>query len=216
MGVVHRSKAVGEGGVADALLLQLDLAPLVPVAPQLARVGEVGRHLEKRRAPLLVHGVEVVDGDASVHLLEGVVGAAGVGVPADVGAHGHPLDLLGLADERHAWLLHLLQVRGGHINLALPGLEGDHLDPVVLGVGGHGLAVGVPHGAEQRRGGDRVGPVVVQEVDGAAGGLQLGLVDVAVDAVEALDVEDRVALQQLSEGRRWRLHGCGSSWGPPS
>jgi len=33
MGVVHGSEAVGEGNVADALLVQLALAPLVPVAP---------------------------------------------------------------------------------------------------------------------------------------------------------------------------------------
>ncbi|HKN50237.1 MAG TPA: hypothetical protein VJ010_08425, partial [Actinomycetota bacterium] len=33
MGVVHGSEAVGEGDVADALLVQLALAPLVPVAP---------------------------------------------------------------------------------------------------------------------------------------------------------------------------------------
>jgi hypothetical protein len=33
MGVIHGSEAVCEGGVGDPLLLELALAPLMPVAP---------------------------------------------------------------------------------------------------------------------------------------------------------------------------------------
>src|SRR5882724_4073081 len=201
-GIVHGGEAIGKGDVADALLLELALHPLMPVAPELGRVWEVRAHLQEGRTPLLVQSVEVVDGHPPLHLLEGVVGTAGVGVPGHVGAHDDPLNLLGLADHRHPRLGHLLEVGGGDIDLALPGWEGDHLDPVVLSEGGHRLAVGVPHGPEQGRGGDGVAPVIVQEVDDAAGGLQLGLVDVAIDAVEALNVEDDVALEQLGERRR--------------
>src|SRR6266851_899242 len=79
--------------------------------------------------------------------------------------------------------------------LRAPPFEADHLDVVVLGELGDRLAVGVSHGAEQRRGGDRVAPVVVKEVDDAPRGLQLGLVDVQVEAVEALQIEGDVAVK---------------------
>lgn len=57
-----------------------------------------------------------------------------------------------------------------------------------------------PHGAEQSRGGGGVAPVVTPEVGDASGRLKG---DVAVQAIEALNIEGDVPVEQL--GNRWGL-----------
>jgi hypothetical protein len=111
-----------------------------------------------------------------------------------LGAH-HPSLLLGLADEQDPLATRELpQIRLGHRLLALPLLEGDHLDPVLLGEPldrGHECP---RHRRHQRGGCEEVFAMLAEEVRNTSFRLQNRDVDVEVHPVDALQLERYVAL----------------------
>jgi hypothetical protein len=68
--VLAGGEAVGELGEADAGLGGLAFGPLVAVEPDLARIGEVGTHLDEGGAEVGVPQVEVVAGHPAVGFVE--------------------------------------------------------------------------------------------------------------------------------------------------
>ena len=63
----------------------------------------------------------------------------------------------------------------------------------------HVLPEARPDRLEQRRGHDRLAPVIVEEIDHPAGSLQLGDVPVEVEAVQALNVQHGMTIEQLRD-----------------
>jgi len=84
------------------------------------------------------------------------------------------LELLGTPDGHHLRAPRRgggLQVRAHHIGLALPGLEPDHRDTVGLRPVLDLPPELLPDRLKQRRGRDRLAPVIAQEVDHTTGSL---------------------------------------------
>src|SRR6195256_937959 len=125
----------------------------------------------------------------------GRVGVALAGGP-------HQLELLRPADRHHAGPARPggpPQQRFHHRGLPDALLELDHRDVVVLGEPRHRLPEPGADLLEHRRGDDRHPEVIVQERDDLAAYLQLRHVAVEVDAVQALDVQHRMTIQQLRD-----------------
>jgi hypothetical protein len=129
-----------------------------------------------------------------------------VGVFASLVAHEDLLDLLGGHDRHHpvaAITLGLLQVGADVVELAVVpagavgSLEVQQGDALPLGEGRHRLAEAVADALEQHRGGDLVAQVLGQERDHLAADLQVGDIGVEVEAVQAIQVERDVAVQDL-------------------
>jgi hypothetical protein len=189
---------VGQLGEPDPGLESLPFGPLVPVHPDLGRVGEVGADLDERVPEVLVPQVEVVAGHPPVSLREGVLRRSGLSV-ALVGGPD-PLELLRHPDRRNPG-----PAGGGlpgqvglhHINLAVALAELHPRDPVGGCERFHRAAELDPDLLHQRRRGDRHAQVLGHERDYLAAGLQDRDVGVKVDPVQALDIQHRMPVQQL-------------------
>jgi hypothetical protein len=189
--VLAGGEPVGQRGEPQAELAGLLLGPLVPVHPRLDGIGEVGADLDEPGAHLGVEDVHVEHRDPALFPGEGELRA-----PARVGVaparRPHQLEFLCAADRRDlrpAGRRGGLQVRGHHVGLALPGLEPDHRDAAGLRPVPDVAAELLPDRLEQRRGDDRLAPVVVEEPDHSARSLQLGDIADQVDPVQAGDVQ---------------------------
>ena len=203
--VLAGREAVGQLGERDPGPGRLPLGPLVPVDPDLGRVGEIGADLDERRAEISVPQVEVVAGHPPVSLGEGELRRRGLGV-APVGGP-HPLELLRHPDRRHpraAARRRLLQVRAHHVGLAVVLAEPDPRDVAGLGEGSHRAAEPLADLLQQRRRGDRQVQVLGHERDHLPAGLQDRHVGVQVDPVQALDVQRHMTAQHLIH----RHHAC--------
>ena len=117
------------------------------------------------------------------------------------GGGEHPDLLLRPADEHHPLGAARGQERGQllahHVVLALPRGEFHQRDPMP---GGECLDLGVERlrpGREHRRGRDRLAQVLPDEARHAQLALQLRDVQVAVDAVDALQLEHHMARQDI-------------------
>jgi hypothetical protein len=170
------------------------------------RPGSGTAELDEARAEIGIQDVEVVDGHGPVGLLEAEVDRLAVGVLAPLVAHEELLDLLGNHDRHHpvaALTLGLLQVGADVVELAIvPAgavgpLEAQQGDAPLLGEGRDRLAEAVADAFEQDRRGDLVAQVLGQEPDHLAADLQVRDVGVEVDAVQAIQVERDVAVQDV-------------------
>jgi hypothetical protein len=189
--VVAAGEPVGQRGEADPGRGRLPLSPLMPIDPDLDRIGEVGADLDEPRAHLLVEDVDVKHRHPPLLPGEGELRA-----PARIGVtlarRPHQLELLGTADGHHPRPPSLgsgRQIRAHHLGLALPSPEPDHRDTVdlrpILDVAPELL----PDRLEQRRRHDRLAPVLVEEPDHPTGGLQLGHIAVEIQPVQARDIQ---------------------------
>jgi len=196
---------VGQLGEGDPGLGGLPLGPLMPVDPDLGRVGEIGAHLDERRAEISVPQVEVVAGHPPVSLGERELRRRRAGL-APIGGP-HPLELLRHPDRHDLWPALSrgpLEVRGHHAGLAVIPGELDPRDPVRLREGSHRPAELLPDLAGQRRRGDRHAQVLGHERDHLPTGLQDRHVGVEVDPVQALDAQLHVSAENLVH----RHHAC--------
>lgn len=178
---------------------------ILAIDPDLDRVREVRADLHETGAELLVHDVEVVAGHPPLGLGEGELrqvhgpGAALVGRP-------HRLELL-----RHADRGHPAPSRGGqpvlvgphHVDLPVVLAEAHHRDVAGGGEPGHCPAEPVADLLEDRRRGHRLAQMLGQERDHLPTHLQVRHIAVEVDAVQALDVQPHVPIQQVVD----RHHG---------
>ena len=83
-------------------------------------------------------------------------------------------------------------------------LEAQQRDALLLGKGRDPLAEAVADALEQHRGGDLVAQVLGQERDHLPADLQVGDVGVEVDAVQAIQVERDVAVEDVVDVRHHR------------
>src|SRR5512135_1468222 len=181
-------------------LSQLTLDVLVPVDAGLGVVREVGADLEEERAEVLIEAieVEVVDHGRAAHN-PGVL-LPRVGVAAFLGAEDRRL-LLSLAQEDDALgPVEVGVVLLGDVVLALPLGERDQGDLFLvdetLDRGDEGLADRV----HESRGGEGLTAVEPEEGSDASFGLEPGLIDVEVHAVDALDLEGQVLAEDIGNG----------------
>ena len=191
-------KAVVERLEGDARLGGLSLGPLVAVDAQLGVVGKVGRELEEERAEISVDGVdvEVVDHRRAAH--QPRVAGPGNRVAAFLGAVGQGL-LLRPPDKQHPLGAgEAGQVLMGDVVFALPRGKVHQRHALLLDElvdRGHKR---LGDGVHQHRGDNRVAPVTLEEPDHAELVLQLGLVEVEVHPVDALDLKRHVLGEDLA------------------
>ena len=199
-GVGAAQDAVVQGLEGDPFLGQLPLDVLVAVDAELGVVGEVGAELEEERAEVLVDAVEVevVDHGRASH--DPGVGLPGVGIAALLGAEDRRL-LLGLAHEDDPLgAVELGVVLLGDVVLALPLGEGDQGDLFLLDEALDRGDEGLAHRVHEGRGGEGLAAVEAEEGGDAAVGLQPGLIDVEVHAVDAFDFQSHVVLEDFGDG----------------
>ena len=190
-------KAVVERLEGDARLGCLPLGPLVAVDAQLGVVGEVGAELEEERAEVVVDRgeVEVVDHRRAAH--QPPIARPGDRVAALLGAVGQGLLLRPPNKPHPLGAGEPGQVLVGDIVFALPRGEVHQRHPLLLHElvdRGHKRAGDRVH---ERRGDKRVAPVAFEEPDHAEFVLQLGLVEVEIHAVDALDLKRDVLGEDL-------------------
>jgi hypothetical protein len=196
--VIAGSEPVGQRGELEPGLVGLPLDPLVPVKPDLGRIGEPGADLNECRAEVPVPQVEVVAGHPPVSLVERPPRCPGRGLALRRGPH--PLELLGHADRRHpgpAGARLAGQVRLHDLELGLVLIELDPRDVVGIGERDHRPAEPVPHLPEQRRRGEREPQVPGQERHHLGTGLQDRHVGVEIDPVQALDIQHHMPVQHV-------------------
>lgn len=143
--------------------------------------------------------VEVVAGDAPVGLVEGERRRAGTVLGPVMGAE-HRLELLGHPDRHHPSTVGALgagQMRAHHVGLAGVLGEAHHRDVLAFGEAGDRRAEPVTDLLEDRRGRDLVAQVRGQERHDLPADLQVGDVGVQVDAVQTLDVERDVPVEDV-------------------
>ena len=178
------------------------LRVLVPVAAQLRVIREIAAVLDEERPRAGVAAVEVPVRDHPV-----LPDDPRIALPLRVPPPGRGPDahlLLRPADEHHALGPALSQEPGQllahHVVLALPRLEVHHRDAVAGGelpdLRVERLRPLREHGGR----GDRLAQVLPDEPDHAQVTLQLRHVQVAVDAVDALQLEGDVTGQDISGG----------------
>jgi hypothetical protein len=169
------------------------------VEPDLHRIREVRADLDESRPPELVPDIKVVAGHPALGLGEGElrelarVGVALAGIP-------HQLVLLRPADRHHrgpARPCGPLQQRPHQIGLPDAFLEPDERDVVHVSEAGHRLPEPGADLLEHRRGRDRHAQMPAHERDHLTAHLQHRDVAVEVDAVQALDVQHRVTIEEL-------------------
>jgi len=178
----------------------------VTVDPDLGRVGEVGAELDEAGPELVVPDVEVVDGHAAVSFVEAEVSGTGVASGAVVARH-HGLELLSDADGDDAGGAGGVQERTHGVDLALAFLELEQRDLVAASEGLDAIAEAVADVGEESGRGDGVAEVLGEEGDDLTADLEGGNVGVEVDAIEALEVEDDVLVEELIEVGHGG-HGC--------
>lgn len=162
-GIGTREKAVVEALEPDPLALELLLDPLVPVETELDRVRQVGADLEERGPPFPVLDVEVIMLDRD-RLAGEIEGDPRAGPQALVGLERAHL-LLGHADDYDPVRSgEAPPVRGHDVILSLLRFEGNQRDTVLLGVGLNRADKALVARFEQRRRGNRLPEVLMQEV----------------------------------------------------
>jgi hypothetical protein len=173
----------------------------VAVQPDLARVGEVAAQLDEAGPELGVEHVEVVDADPPVDLGEVKAGHPRLGGTVD--PDEDLLELLGTDDRHDPGCGCPLEI-GAHVvqlavvpAAAVRPLEVQQRDVVALGEAGDVAAEALPDALEQHRRGNRVAQVLGEEPDHLPAHLQLGDVDVEVDAIQALQVQPYVPVEQV-------------------
>ncbi len=157
------------------------LAHSWPLTHTLAGVGKVGADLHEPGAEVWIEDVEIVAAHPAVGLGEGVVHGPRLVRPLVAGEH--LLELLGHPDGHHPRLRGPVQVRAHDLDVALPLLEPDRRDVLLLGECGHGPTERGADLVEQGRGGKGVAEVLGEERHHLAAHLQVGDVGVEVDAV---------------------------------
>jgi hypothetical protein len=167
----------------------------VAVDPDLGRVGEVRADLDETQPEVLVEHVEVEARHPALGLVEAVVDRPR-GVGGALVALEDPLELLG--DEDGDYSGAGLRRQGLHeVDLPLALLGPDQGDAVPVGEVRHRLAEPVPDLLEHRRRGDGQLQVVLHEPDHLPAHLEVGDVGVEVEAVEALQVQSDVAVEEV-------------------
>jgi len=181
--VVAGEDAVGQFFVADAFLGQLPLEVFVAVETEFGTVREVGTVLEKERPEVVIEAVEVVLIDQGRGLDDPGISFAAV-VASPFGAEGAGF-LLSLANEKNAFLaVRLLEVLGGEFFFSLASLEGDQGDVVLLGIVGDVFQKAFGDGLHVPRRDGAFAVKLPQEPEDGLGRLQLGLIDVEVQAIQ--------------------------------
>ena len=177
----------------------------MPVYPRFDRIREVGADLDEPAAHLGVPDVDVEHRHAPLLLGEGELRARPrIGGPLARGPH--QLELLGAPDGHDLRVPRRrggVQVRGHHLGLPFCGLKGDHRDAVGLRPALDVPAELLPDRLEQRRGHDRLAPVIVEEIHHSAGSLQLIHVAVQIHPVQAGDIQADMPGHHLC-GRHYR------------
>jgi hypothetical protein len=203
-GVGTREEAVVETVKGHVGAPQLLLHPLVAVEAQLDRIGQIRPKLDERRAPLRILDVEVVMIDGHP-LPREVEGDATLRARSLVRLE-RPHLFLRHADHHHALGDRSTRPIVRHdVVFALTALEGDERHVLGRCVGFDRPDEAVEHGQEQRRGGDRMAPVIAEEVAQAAGRLELRHVGVQVEAVETANGQGHVVANKLVDVGHQRL-----------
>ena len=214
--VVDRGERVVHRGEPDAGLAGLVLGPVVTVQAELGVVGKVGAELEEERAEVGVNAVEVEVVDHSGGPHDPWIGLTGGGVAALLGAEHSGL-LLCPADEHHPLgpprRFEQLQLGVHHVVFAL---ALDEVDPGHVG----GLRERVDLIDEsvadrgQRRGrGDRQPQVLLEVAHHSAHVLKSWLIHIAVQPIDALDLEDDMVGEDFGDGAGYLHHRLRSTGG---
>ena len=193
----------------DAGLGGLAFGPLVAVEAQLGVVREIGAELEEERPEIVVEAIEVELVDQPGGLHDPRVGVT-VGVAAFLGAEQARL-LLRPTDEQHPLGAgEPGQVLVHDVVLALPLGEIHPRHTMVAGEPVHRFVERLGDPGQRRGRGDRQLELPVHVADQATSELQLRHIDVAVHAVDAVDLEDHVLGQDIADSSRYGHDGLRS------
>jgi hypothetical protein len=169
-------------------------------------LGEVAAELDEAGAEVLVEDVEVIAADTALGL--GEIEAHRAGLRGAVVRGDDPLDLLGGDDRLDAGFARLLEARPDVVELAV--VPAAAVLRRRMGMERNWAKSRRPRGsgcpcARMNRGcpGDRRG------TDDLTGDLEVGNVGVEVDAVEAIEVEDDVSVEDVVDVD-CLSHGCHS------
>jgi hypothetical protein len=188
---------------------QLPLGVFVAVDAQPGVIRKVGTKLDEERAELLVHAVEVVMVDHRGGLHQPGIGFPGCGAAAFERAVDGGL-LLSFADHDHPLVaVEPLEMLVKDVFLADALLEGDERQTLLRGEPFDGGDEGPRHAGHHQGRGARFAPVLAEEHRDAAAGLQHGLVDVQIHAVDAFQVETDVLPDDIGDSVRY-THAAGS------
>jgi hypothetical protein len=197
LGMGTTAQPVGQGLESDAFLGELAVDVLMTIEAEPATVGEVGAELQEEQAEIGVHGVDVVLVDQRRGADDPGIRFSCLRIAPAFGTEGGDF-LLSLANEQDALGAGKgSAVVGGEVFLAGVFLEGDQRDALLASERFDGVDEGVGHGLEVL-GRNRAAAVGAEEVEHVAFQLQMRLVDVEVQTVQALQFEGHVVAQDSS------------------
>ena len=202
-GVIGGGEPVGQLGEPDPGMGRLALGPLVPVDPDLGRVGEVSADLDEPRTEVVVPEVEVIAGHAPVGLVEGEPRRPGRPLPLGPGEHTRVL--LGDTDRGHPGPARPglgRQVGAHQIDLAVGLGEPHHRDVVLLGEPADRPPERGPDLVEDRRGRDRIAQVRGQEADHLPADLQVVHPSVQIDPIQTLQIQRHMPVEDVVHRHR--------------
>jgi hypothetical protein len=200
-------EAVGQRGPLDPHLRGLAFGPLVPVEPNLDRVGEVRADLDERGTEVNVPQVEVETRHPPVRLGEreprdtaGAVALRG---------REHVLVFLCHTDRHHAGTAGsglCGQVSTHDVDLAVTLVEADHRDVVGLREQRDRVAKRCAHLLHDRWRGNRIAQVPGHEPHHLPGDLKVRHIAVEIDPVQALQIQGHVTIQKIVHRQRISHH----------
>src|SRR5262249_43354639 len=181
---------------------ELALDVLVAVEAQLGVTPEVRAELDEERTEVLIHAVEVVVVDHGGRFLQPGIAATGAWVLLGDGTD-NGRSFLGLADKENPFAgAELGEVFARDFVLALPPAKSDQVKALRLGELFDGSDKGPRDFRHCLGGGELLAAMLAKEISDAAFDLQAWLNDIQIQAVEALDGECHVALDDIGNGSR--------------
>ena len=204
-GVITPQHAVVQRLETDPFGGQLLFGVFMPVDAQLGCIRKVAAELEKERAEIAIHTVDV----ELIHHRRGLhqprISRSCLFVPATLRPE-HPRLLLRLADEHHTFrLVEFLPVRSGNVVLALAFQERHHRYVLSLGKVLQRFYEGLADRIHQSAGGELMPTVKPEEGGHSLFALQLRHVDVQVHPVDSFHLEGDRLFQHFGDGA-WYAH----------
>src|ERR1700726_1189762 len=187
---------------------------LVAIDAELGIVGKVGAELQEERPEVLIDAIEIVVVDHRGGFHDPRIGSAGVPAAATLRAHD-PRLFLGLADIEHALTLaEPSQVFLRDVVLALPLLEGNQIDALVVDELIDVANKRFRHRCHRRRRGKTLAPMNPQVAHHGSHRLQMRDVDIQVHPVDRLDLQLHMLTQDFRHRSRYVHRGLRRSTGP--